>query len=55
MYRSGVRGDILISLRHVVVDATRILLFCHRWGEGGLMHIDGTTDWVLIVEAETRG
>lgn len=53
--RRGFGGDIIISLRHVVVDVTCISLYCQRWGEGGWMHIDGTTDWIVGVEGGRVG
>lgn len=46
----GIGGELITSLRSIIVDATQVLLFCRRWGEGGVMMIGGTTDWALLVE-----
>ena len=43
-------GTLRISFRQIVMIASRTLVLCERYGQGGWEHIDGDEDWVVFVE-----
>lgn len=43
-------GNLRISLRQIVMIASRTLLLCEHFGQGGWEYVDGHEEWVVFVE-----